>query len=99
MDKTSHGRRFPSFAPSTDMASISVNPQTSNLPHDQELQHLLEAYFAGPHHFCFYTYIHQPTFMQMLGSELIPRSLLLIVCATSLRFSNRSSRQPDLWAD
>ena len=71
----------------------------ARLPAQRELLRLLEAYFAGPHHFCFYTFIHEPTFMQLLGSNLIPNSLLLIISATSLRYMDPECRLSDIWAD
>lgn len=60
---------------------------------------ILQAYFNGPHHFCLYTFIHPPTFMQMLDNDLIPRCLLLIVLATGLRCMDPDSAFPDRWAE
>ena len=87
---------------SSSAAASWTAPSTathSRLPERREMLRLLDAYFAGPHHFCFYTFVHQPTFMQMLNHGLIPKSLLLVVCATSLRFINPTSQLPDQWAD
>jgi hypothetical protein len=69
------------------------------LPSRPEVSRILQAYFDGPHYFCFYTFIHPPTFMQMLDNDLIPRCLLLIVLATGLRCLDPDSALPDSWAE
>lgn len=77
-------------------------PAISNsveIPDKDELRQLVKAYFDGPHFFCFYTFIHQPTFEQMLDDGLVPDSLLLIVIATGLRFQEPHNPLPDQWAD
>jgi len=83
--------------PSSDHSDI-VAPDAS-IPERAEVLRLLDAYFKGPHQFCFYTFIHQRTFMQMLDENLLPKPLLLIVLATSLRCLDPKSVLPDLWAD
>ncbi|KJR82002.1 uncharacterized protein SPSK_10514 [Sporothrix schenckii 1099-18] len=71
----------------------------------EELLQILDAYFAGPHYFCYSTFLHRPSFMKMLDNGLIPRSLLLIVLATGLQVmgavggSRERSRRADAWAD
>ena len=89
----------PKESPSTE---ITWTPELSNhteLPDKRELQHLVKAYFDGPHFFCFYTFIHQPTFEKMLDDGVVPESLRLIVIATGLRFLEPDNPLPDQWAD
>ncbi|CAM1501240.1 Fc.00g104020.m01.CDS01 [Cosmosporella sp. VM-42] len=65
----------------------------------KQLLSILDAYFDGPHYFSFSTFIHRPSFMKMLENNLIPRSLLLVVLATGLRYVDQESTSPDRWAD
>lgn len=69
------------------------------LPEKGTLRQLLCAFFDGPYHFCFYAFLHAPTFMQMFDSGHLPESLLLITAATSLRMMEPQSPSPDRWAD
>ncbi|KAI5459522.1 fungal-specific transcription factor domain-containing protein [Mariannaea sp. PMI_226] len=78
---------------------IRFTPLSSRLPERAEIRRLLDAYFAGPHYFCYYTFIHQPTMEQMLDNDRIPDSLLFIVIATSLHFLEPGNPLPDQWAD
>ena len=72
---------------------------SSKLPDQAELRRLLDAYFNGPHYFCFYTFMHQPTLEQMFDNGMVPNSLRLIVIATSLHFLEPNNPFPDQWAD
>ena len=69
------------------------------LPEKGTLRQLLCAFFDGPYHYCFYAFLHAPTFMQMFDSGRLPESLLLITAATSLRMMEPQSPSPDRWAD
>ncbi|KAI0016603.1 fungal-specific transcription factor domain-containing protein [Xylariomycetidae sp. FL0641] len=65
---------------------------------DAELRIMLNAFFDGPHKFFFFTFIHRPSFMQMLENDLIPRHLLLIMSATVQRIRDPGG-PADAWAD
>lgn len=69
------------------------------LPGRPERRRLIESYFSGPHFYCFYTFIHPPTLLQMSEDDVLPASLLLIILATSLHFLEPTNQLPDLWAD
>ncbi|OAA65777.1 Transcription factor [Niveomyces insectorum RCEF 264] len=71
----------------------------AGLPDEAGQRRLIKAYFAGPHYFCFYTFIHPPTLMQMFDNGLVPNFLLLIIIATALRFLEPHNRLADAWAD
>lgn len=74
-------------------------PSNSVLPDLAEQRRLIDAYFDGPHYFCFYTFIHPPTLMQLFDNRLVPDFLLLIILATALRFLDPRDRRADAWAD
>ena len=69
------------------------------LPDRRQMAAFLEAYFDGPHNFCFSAILHRATFMAMLENSLVSRSLLLIVLATGLRALNPTAPSADRWAD
>jgi hypothetical protein len=71
----------------------------SSLPARDEQRLLLKSYFSGPHYFCFYTFIHPPTFLQLFDADLVPDFLLLAVIATGLRFLDPRDRRVDAWTD
>lgn len=58
----------------------------------------MDAYFKGPHHFCFYTFIHPETFRRLHAHGRIPISLLLAILATSLRCIEPKNPLADEWA-
>jgi hypothetical protein len=80
--------------------SRSVSPVSYNveLPQRTELSHLIEAYFNGPHQFCFYSFIHQPSFIQMLNKSRLPMANLLIVIAIGLYCLDPRNRLSEQWA-
>ncbi|KIW28138.1 uncharacterized protein PV07_07820 [Cladophialophora immunda] len=69
------------------------------LPDRRQTASILEAYFEGPHNFCFSAILHRPTFMAMLENGLVSHSLLLIVLATGMRSLDPSATSADRWAD
>lgn len=69
------------------------------LPDREELRKLLDGYFRGPYHFCFYSFLHAPTIMQMFDNGHVPESLLLIIAATTLRILDPDDPRPHRWAD
>ncbi|CAK7203142.1 Zinc cluster transcription factor czf1 [Sporothrix eucalyptigena] len=68
-----------------------------------ELHTIVDAYFDGPHFFCYSTFLHRSSFMKMLENGLIPRSLLLVVLATGLQLMGKPgderSTRADAWVD
>ena len=70
-----------------------------DLPPASETQRLLDAYFNGPHHFCFYAFIHPGTFQSLHKHGRIPNALLLIILATALRCQEPENPLADRWAD
>ena len=95
-----NGSGITSFKRSDETSPVSTpSDVSSKLPEGPELRRLLEAYFDGPHYFCFYTFIHQPTMMQMFDNGQVPECLILIIIATSLHFLEPSDPRPGLWAD
>ncbi|KAL1893716.1 hypothetical protein Sste5346_006216 [Sporothrix stenoceras] len=94
----------PSPAPHAMPAPAPAPPllprgNNSMLPDLAEQRRLINAYFEGPHYFCFYTFIHPPTLMQLFDNRLVPDFLLLIILATALRFLDPRDRRADAWAD
>ena len=89
--------RSPSGQISANLPTSTPGPDS--LPSRTEMMRLLDAYFNGPHNFCFFTFIHRPTFMQLLDNDLIPRCLLLIVLATIKRIEDPLGKLADSWAD
>lgn len=95
----------PSLAPHAAMPAPPPPPlprgsnSSSMLPDLIEQRRLINAYFDGPHYFCFYTFIHPPTLMQLFDNRLVPDLLLLIILATALRFLDPRDRRADAWAD
>lgn len=81
------------------LSSSSRRGSHPGLPGRKDLRSLIDAYFVGPHFYCFYTFLHQPTLMQIFEADTIPSCLLLIIAATSLHFLEPRNPLPDTWAD
>ncbi|CAK7225843.1 Zinc cluster transcription factor czf1 [Sporothrix curviconia] len=84
--------------------SIAFSSDASAIVPRHELLAILDFYFAGPHHFCYSTFLHRSSFMKMLENGLIPRSLLLVVLATGLQLMGKAgdvqrSARADAWVD
>ncbi|KAH8178812.1 fungal specific transcription factor domain-containing protein [Sarocladium implicatum] len=69
------------------------------MPSDALADRLVDAYFQGPHFFCFYAFIHPKTFKRLHQQRLIPQALLLAVLATSLRYMDPQDPAADRWAE
>ena len=80
-------------------STTTTTAAPSSLPARDEQRRLLKSYFSGPHYFCFYTFIHPPTFLQLFDADLVPDFLLLAVIATALRFLDPRDRRVDAWTD
>lgn len=73
------------------------NVEDLALPSGSILNRMIEAYFQGPHSFCFYAFIHPATFRRLHQQGQLPPALLLAVLATSLRYTDPQNPQADRW--
>ncbi|ERS95110.1 hypothetical protein HMPREF1624_08602 [Sporothrix schenckii ATCC 58251] len=94
----SHTSHAPMPAPPRPPGTFGPNGNEL-LPDVAEQRRLVNAYFDGPHYFCFYSFIHPPTLMQLFDNRLVPDFLLLVILATALRFLDPHDRRADAWAD
>lgn len=79
-------------------AHAEVKARASGLPSPAEVDRLVDAYFRGPHHFCFYSFIHPETFRRLHAHGRIPMPLLLAVLATTLQCIDPENPLADEWA-